>query len=215
LTVLDPGGLSHVDTVDITVQDTTPPVITPPANLTVFATGATTPVDIGTATAVDAVGVVSGPHASTPGPFAPGETMVTWTAVDAAGNVGSAVQLVTVNLDFAGFSPPVDPAPVVNTARAGRGLPVKWQVRSGAGGYIGDPGIVEWVQYVPIVCPSGGAVDDTVIADTTGNSGLHYDPVAEQFVYVWQTPDSLAGTCALLHLALTDGSRHTANFLFK
>jgi hypothetical protein len=140
LTVMDSGGLSATDTVDITVRDTTAPVVTPPADVTVFATGDTTVVTLGTATATDAVGVVSGPSPNPSGPFAPGQHLVTWTATDAAGNVCSATQLVTVRLDFAGFLPPVDPAPVLNTARAGRGLPVKWQVRSAAGGYISDSG---------------------------------------------------------------------------
>jgi hypothetical protein len=218
LTVND-GQASSQDTVRVTVRDTTPPVVTPPPDVTVFATGLTTPVNLqasGTASATDAVGVVSGPTPSVQGPFAPGEHGVQWTAADAAGNVGVAVQRVLVKLDFRGFTPPVDNAPAFNSARAGSGVPVKWQVQSGSGGYLSDLAMVTSVQYVPIACPLGGVVDGTPVdADTSGGSGLHYDALAEQFVYVWQTPKTLEGTCAQLHLSLSDGSQHMANFQFK
>jgi hypothetical protein len=68
---------------------------------------------------------------------------------------------------------------------------------------------------VPIACPAGGALGGAEIAETTGNSGLHYDPVAEQFVYVWQTPDGLANSCAQFQLKLKDGSYHVADFIFR
>jgi hypothetical protein len=218
LTVSD-GQASSQDTVLVTVRDTTPPVVTPPPDVTVFATGLTTPVDLqasGMASAADAVDVVSGPTPSVQGPFAPGEHQVEWTAADAAGNVGVAVQRVLVKFDFIGFTPPVDNAPAFNSARAGSGVPVKWQVQSGSGGYLSDLTMISSVQYVPIACPAGGVVDGTPVdADTSGGSGLHYDALAEQFVYVWQTPKTVEGTCAQLRLSLSDGSQHMANFLFK
>lgn len=79
----------------VTVKDATAPVVTPPANLTVEATGMLTQVNIGTATATDAVGVVS-ITSNAPATFPVGATIVTWTAKDAAGNVGTTVQTVTV-----------------------------------------------------------------------------------------------------------------------
>ncbi len=76
--------------------DNIPPVVTPPADIIVQATGTLTAVDIGTATAIDNVGVVSGPSPSTTGPFPLGTTTIVWTASDAAGNIGTATQNVTV-----------------------------------------------------------------------------------------------------------------------
>jgi hypothetical protein len=76
--------------------DTTAPVVTPPADVSVEATGPQTTVTIGTATATDAVGVVSLVN-NAPATFPLGTTVVTWTATDAAGNAGTATQSVTIN----------------------------------------------------------------------------------------------------------------------
>ena len=84
------------DTVQITVQDTTPPVLTPPAATTIFT--CVSP-NIGTATAVDTCGVTAVTITNNaPTTFPLGETTVTWTATDAAGNAISASQKVTAIL---------------------------------------------------------------------------------------------------------------------
>lgn len=97
-TAFDAAGNSGSATFNVTVVDTTPPVLTPPTDQTVEASGpfgAVVVYDDGTAT--DAVGVTSGP--TCPGSattFAIGTTSVTCTASDAAGNVGLASFDVTV-----------------------------------------------------------------------------------------------------------------------
>ena len=95
-TAIDAAGNVGTDTQNVTVQDTTSPVVTAPADVgPVEATGTTTPVAIGTATATDAVGIVSiGNNA--PASFPLGITVVTWTATDTSGNTGTATQNVTV-----------------------------------------------------------------------------------------------------------------------
>ncbi len=80
----------------VQVVDTTAPVVTAPADITVVASGLLTNVDLGVALAEDAVGVVAGPSANPPGPFNAGATTVTWRAADGAGNEGTAVQRVRV-----------------------------------------------------------------------------------------------------------------------
>jgi hypothetical protein len=80
----------------LTVADATPPVVTPQANITVEATGPTTPVALGTATATDNVDGAITPTPSTTGPFPVGTTTITWSATDNAGNTGTATQTVTV-----------------------------------------------------------------------------------------------------------------------
>jgi hypothetical protein len=77
------------------VVDTTAPVVTPPLDVQTEATGPLTPVAFGSATATDAVGVVSLAH-DAPASFPLGPTTITWTAVDAAGNTGTATSTVTV-----------------------------------------------------------------------------------------------------------------------
>ena len=80
---------------NITIIDSTDPVVTAPANLTIAATGSLTPVVTGLASASDAVGVIS-LSSDAPIAFPLGTTVVTWTARDAAGNTGTAVQSVLV-----------------------------------------------------------------------------------------------------------------------
>ncbi len=79
------------------VGDIFPPVLTPPANVAVEATGPTTTVNLGTPVVTD--NVDNPAPAATPlpvGPYAIGATVVTWSATDVAGNVGTTTQTVTV-----------------------------------------------------------------------------------------------------------------------
>jgi len=92
----DAAGNTGSATQKVTITDTTPPVVTPPANKTVTATGTHTSVSLGTATATDIVDGTVTATPSTTGPFPVGTTIVTWSATDAAGNTGTATQTVTV-----------------------------------------------------------------------------------------------------------------------
>ncbi len=92
----DAAGNSAQGSFNVTVADTTDPVVTVPADVSAEATAPLTPVDIGTATALDNIDGVITPTASPSGPFPVGQTVVTWTATDAAGNFAQAFQTVTV-----------------------------------------------------------------------------------------------------------------------
>ena len=50
---------------------------------------------------------------------------------------------------------------------------------------------------------------------TAGGSSLNYDTLADQYIYVWKTEKSWAGSCRQLQVQLNDGTLHTANFKFK
>ena len=80
----------------ITVTDHTPPVITPPADITAGATGFLTGMDIGRAVATDLVTPDLRPVADNTGPFYSGVHEITWTVSDAAGNSASARQTLRV-----------------------------------------------------------------------------------------------------------------------
>lgn len=86
------NGVSATQT--ITIQDTTPPVITSPTDITVQATGPHTLVNIGNATAADIFSVTINNDA--PESFPIGETIVTYTATDSNGNVNTATQTILV-----------------------------------------------------------------------------------------------------------------------
>ncbi|MEK9628316.1 MAG: HYR domain-containing protein [Nitrospinota bacterium] len=91
------GNAAAQVTRTVTVVDTTPSVVTPPADiLNKEATANLTPVDLGVGTATDIVDGSITPTASPTGPFAVGTHTVTWSATDNAGNTGTATQTVIV-----------------------------------------------------------------------------------------------------------------------
>ncbi|MBL4775766.1 MAG: Ig-like domain-containing protein [Mariprofundus sp.] len=102
------------------VADGIPPVVTPPANITIEATGATTAVALGTATVTDNVDVGLSATPNNTGPFPVGVTTVTWSATDAAGNTGTAAQTVTVT----DLTAPVVTAPAPITINSNVAVPV-------------------------------------------------------------------------------------------
>jgi hypothetical protein len=107
-----------------------------------------------------------------------------------------------------GFFAPIDNQPVVNVVKAGSAIPVKFSLS-------GNRGLTIFAAGYPmsnqVSCGSSeaDAVEETV---TAGASSLSYDPVADQYVYVWKTDKSWAGTCRQFVLKLADGSTHRADF---
>ncbi len=92
----DKAGNTANATQTVDVVDTTAPKITPPKNVVVNATSATdNHVDIGNATVSDAVKVVSLTN-NAPSVFPFGNTTVTWTATDEAGNKQTSTQVIQV-----------------------------------------------------------------------------------------------------------------------
>lgn len=96
-TVIDASDNSAADLQLVTIEDTTPPEITAPDDVTVeCASPDGTPVDIGMATASD----ICDPNLETtndaPDAYPLGETVVTWTATDSSGNFSTAEQIVTI-----------------------------------------------------------------------------------------------------------------------
>jgi len=122
------------------------------------------------------------------------------------------VGLDLLHYDFTGFFQPVDNAPVFNTVKAGSSVPVKFSLG-------GDQGLDIFLSGYPIskqvTCDASASIDAVEQTVTTGNSVLSYDPLTDQYNYVWKTEKSWAGTCRQLVVILKDGSIHTANFSFK
>jgi len=100
-----------------TPTDITPPVIIPPANITQEATSLLSPVALGAASVSDNVSTGLRAIASPPGPYPLGVTTVIWSATDAAGNVGTATQTVSL----VDTTPPVITAPAAVTANSSAG----------------------------------------------------------------------------------------------
>ena len=93
-TATDSSGLTSTGTQNVTVADTTAPVLNVPADVSVEANGVLSTVDLGVATATDIFGATVTNDA--PATFALGTTVVTWTATDSSGLTSTGTQNVTV-----------------------------------------------------------------------------------------------------------------------
>jgi len=91
----DVNGNETTKVQKVTIVDTTAPILTAPADITVMATGSATQVSIGTATATDIFSVNITNDAPAAG-FPIGMTAVTWKAIDQSGNMTTVIQYITV-----------------------------------------------------------------------------------------------------------------------
>ena len=91
---IDANGNVSAKTQRVTIIDTTPPVLTVPADIMAEAIAIRTVVNIGSATASDIFNI----NILNDGPtdYALGTTTVTWTATDASGNITKGHQLITI-----------------------------------------------------------------------------------------------------------------------
>ena len=152
-------------------------------------------------------------------------------AIQADGKIvvaGSAVDPSTGDADFAvaryaktsqaytfhGFLAPLAPVSdgsIVNTGKAGRTYPVKWQLTDSSGASVTAMSAVTAIKQQSVGCgtltsASSGPIDAT----TTGSTTLRYDSTANQYIYNWQTPATPG--CYLLTVTLDDGTVYTAAF---
>ncbi|HET7270649.1 MAG TPA: PxKF domain-containing protein, partial [Rubrobacter sp.] len=131
--------------------------------------------------------------------------------------------------DFQGFFRPVDnpgPGPdyVVNQAKAGSAIPVKFSLGGNQGTTIPEifaespNSTIDNPLYYPLSrqIPEDPSATSDLIEETvsTGSSGLSYEPLTGQYTYVWKTSKAWAGQDRELILKLTDGTEHTALFRF-
>ncbi len=218
LTVTDTGGGSDTDVVVVNIVDTTPPVITCPAdvvvNLPLNSSATSMVVNYPAVTATDGcssiVNVTSNPASGSIFPI--GTTTVNASADDGTTTPSTCTFNVIVQYNFAGFFQPVDNLPVFNVVQAGRAIPVKFSLSGFKGLGIfaaGSP------SSGPIACNSSDPASDLTETVTAGGSSLSYEPTTDRYIYVWKTDASWAGTCRQLVVELNDGSIHRANFRFK
>ncbi|HEX5936318.1 MAG TPA: PxKF domain-containing protein [Actinomycetota bacterium] len=209
----DGNGNSASGSFTVTVQDTTPPTLNLPANITTTATGNSQATVNYTATATDLVsGSVSVNCTPASGSsFSVGTTTVNCSAQDGAGNQASGSFTVTVSFDFNGFFRPIDNMPTINVVKAGQGIPVKFSLN-------GNQGLSIFGSNSPsstkVVCDAGADLDALEETLTAGGSSLSYDASVDQYNYVWKSDKSWAGTCRRLDVKLADGSVKSANFKF-
>jgi HYR domain len=212
-TASDAHGNTASGSFDITVQDTTPPALHLPADITTQATGNSQAVVAYTATATDLVDG-SVPVSCSPASgsaFPAGSTTVSCSATDAHNNPATGSFTVTVVYGWAGFFQPVDNLPTVNAVKAGSAIPVKFSLSGNQGLNIFKAGSPASASYACSGTAPTDAIEQTV---TAGNSSLSYDSTTDQYVYVWKTDKGWAGSCRALVVKLADNTTKTANFQF-
>jgi len=202
----------------VTVVDNTPPVISCPANITVYlplnSTATSMPVSYPSATATDncAGAITFGYSIASGSTFTVGTTPITVTATDAHNNSSSCTFTVTVLYDFTGFFSPVSNPPTLNSVKAGQAIPVKFSLSGNKGLDIFAANNPYTISLNCSTSDPGVDITETVNA---GGSSLSYSSGSDQYDYVWKTDSSWAGTCRQLVVTLNDGSVHVANFKFK
>jgi hypothetical protein len=132
------------------------------------------------------------------------------TATDFVGNITHASAGYTVSFAFTGFFSPVDSGAVLNAAKAGSAIPLKFSLGGNFGLNVIAAG---YPRSVAIACDATAPVDAIEETVTAGSSGLSYDAAGGQYKYTWKSEKSWTG-CRQFVLLLTDGSMHTANFKF-
>ncbi|GIH07542.1 hypothetical protein Rhe02_56090 [Rhizocola hellebori] len=140
-------------------------------------------------------------------PDLPMETESDTLTVEAAAKIPPLTQFT-----FTGFFSPVDNPPTVNAVKAGSAIPVKFSLGGNQGLDIFAAGSPYSQQ---IACDSGAPVDDIEQTVNPGQATLTYDPLTDQYTYVWKTSKPWSGTCRRLTVQFRDGSQQFALFKLK
>lgn len=127
------------------------------------------------------------------------------TAAASTWNVGIADYV------FGGFSSPVDNLPVSNVAKAGRAIPVRFDLGGDQGLGIFAAG---YPRSYPVACDASAPADG--VEETLASSNqLSYAVGTGLYQLGWSTDRAWAGTCRDLVIRFRDGSEARARFAFR
>lgn len=116
---------------------------------------------------------------------------------------------------FEGFFSPIENPPTVNSARAGRTIPVKWRLTDKSGLPVSDPASLISIRSVRVSCGEFMSDPASVIDEpATGSSGLQYMGDG-WWQYNWKTSKAYSGQCRTLKLTFMDDCVYSARFSFR
>lgn len=208
LTVPPPGG----------TVDTDPPLVavTGVSDGAAYILGAVP--QAGCSTTDDDSGVAQSATLSLTGGSSLGVGSFTAACSGALDNAGNAADPVSVNYSvtflFTGFSSPVDNNGVLNIAKAGQTIPLKFRITDANGCPITNLTSVT-VTAVSLSCPSG-VTTDLLEEYSAGSSGLQ-NLGDGYYQWNWKTPTTYVNSCKTLKLNVGEGAgfEHIALFQFR
>ena len=137
---------------------------------------------------------------------APQTVTVSVRITDEHGQSSTDTATIDVIWDFGGFLPPASGGSA--TAKAGSSLPVKFSLAGdqGLGVLDGTPVVQRW--DCSTEAPIGGPFP------AAQSEPFSYDPLTDEYKFVWKTNKAWANTCATLTVALDDGQSYTVDVSF-
>jgi hypothetical protein len=120
------------------------------------------------------------------------------------------------DIKFSGFFAPIDNNNVVNAAKAGQSIPVKWRLTDGNGVPISYPGIFAGLYSYSVKCSDfSGNATDAIEEYTSGAAGLQYLGDGN-WQFNWKTLKTYAGQCRDIYIKFAGGTASPiAKFQFK
>ena len=196
---------------NVTVVDTTAPVISAPGDVEIVLAGSLTPVNIGNAAATDLFLKDITNNAPQDG-FRLGTTTVTWTATDTSGNMAAATQKVTVKYAFAGILKPIN-QDGSSLFKAGSTIPVKFHLKDSKGAYVSTANAT--LSYAKLTDNvSKTALEAVSTSNSTTGNAFRYDATSNQYIFNMNTKGLTPGTY-LLTINLDDGMAYFVKISLK
>ena len=141
-----------------------------------------------------------------------GSRTFTVTAKDGAGNTTTRIVSYRIVWPLTAFTGPVDNAPVVNTVRAGRIVPVRFSLGGNRGSSVFASG---YPRVTTMTCPGSGPSDE--IESTLSGQPPTLSYSNGTYTYAFRTSTSWASrtTCRVLTVRWADGQQRTAVFKLR